>query len=110
MVAQPATQRLAVGRHGRQDGGVLSTPARLAVGLLATTASLLTGLAPTSSAAPTGCYDPGAQLTVEEQRLDNPVPAEILARSHFDALPDQFANRLCAAQHLDTAQRVATAD
>jgi len=49
----------------------------------------------TASAAPT-CADPAAPLTVEEQRLALPAPAEVLARSGFDRFGRVFTPLLCA--------------
>jgi pyrrolidone-carboxylate peptidase len=66
--------------------------------LLAAAAIALAGtLVPTvtATAAPT-CADPSAPLTVEEQRLALPKPAEVLQRSGFDKFSRVFTPALCA--------------
>jgi pyrrolidone-carboxylate peptidase len=68
----------------------------LVVLLLGSSAALL----PNTSAAAESpvCADPAAPLTVEEQRLARPVPAEILARSGFDRFAKAFTPALCAVR------------
>ncbi|MFI8187697.1 pyroglutamyl peptidase [Streptomyces sp. NPDC085946] len=44
--------------------------------------------------------------TVEEQRLDRPVPQEILRRSGFDTVAPEFARALAAARSYAEARRV----
>jgi pyrrolidone-carboxylate peptidase len=58
----------------------------------------------TAAAAPT-CADPAAPLTVEEQRLALPAPAEILRRSGLDRFERVFTPSLC----LLPSHRAATA-
>ncbi len=48
----------------------------------------------TAAAVPT-CADPAAPLTVEEQRLALPTPAEVLSRSGFDRFALVFTPSLC---------------
>jgi len=50
---------------------------------------------PGQAAAARTCADPAAPLTVEEQRLALPAPAEILRRSGFDRFAQAFTPVLC---------------
>jgi pyrrolidone-carboxylate peptidase len=59
----------------------------------------------TATAAPT-CADPAAPLTVEEQRLTRPAPAEILRRSGFDRFGRVFTPALCALPNARVAAKV----
>jgi pyrrolidone-carboxylate peptidase len=58
---------------------------------------LLVGV-PTATAAPSAadCFDPAAPLTVEEQRLDRPIPQQILAMTGYDRFGSAFRTALCA--------------
>lgn len=60
---------------------------------------LLVGV-PTATAAPdrADCFDPAAPLSVEEQRLDRPVPQQILAMTGYDRFGTVFRAALCAAR------------
>jgi len=49
------------------------------------------------------CADPAAPLTVEEQRLARPAPAEILRRSGFDRFGRVFTPSLCALPNAHVA-------
>ncbi|MFJ8631126.1 pyroglutamyl peptidase [Streptomyces sp. NPDC093568] len=76
---------------------------RVRIGVLGL--ALLAGLsAPTTGAAAAGSAAPTP--TVEEQRLDRPVPQEILRRSGFDALASQFVRDLRAARSYAQARHV----
>ncbi|QKW10931.1 pyroglutamyl peptidase [Streptomyces sp. NA04227] len=44
--------------------------------------------------------------TIEEQRLDRPVPQELLRRSGFDVLGPRFAKALAGAESYEDAERV----
>ncbi|WP_198942917.1 pyroglutamyl peptidase [Actinophytocola xanthii] len=55
-------------------------------------------------AAPPVCADPGVALTVEEQRLSQPQPGEILARSGFDRFAAAFTPALCALPNRAVAE------
>jgi pyrrolidone-carboxylate peptidase len=57
----------------------------------------------TASATPT-CADPAAPLTVEEQRLAQPKPAEVLRRSGFDKFAQVFTPALCAFPNAHVAE------
>ncbi|HEX6360772.1 pyroglutamyl peptidase [Actinophytocola sp.] len=59
----------------------------------------------TASAQTPTCADPTAPLTVEEQRLALPKPAEVLSRSGFDRFERVFTPSLCLLPNT----RVATA-
>ncbi|OEV28661.1 pyroglutamyl peptidase [Streptomyces nanshensis] len=54
-----------------------------------------------------GCTDTSVPLTVEEQRLDGPVPKEILERSGFGAMASDFTRALCRADSFREARRTA---
>jgi len=56
----------------------------------------------TAEATPT-CADPTAPLTVEEQRLALPAPAEILRRTGFDRFGRVFTPSLCALPNAHVA-------
>ncbi|MFH8785255.1 hypothetical protein [Streptomyces roseoverticillatus] len=74
----------------------------LAAALLAAGASV-----PTAAAAAPA---PRPSLTVEEQRLDGPVPQEILRRGGFAGAAPGFAAALDRTRTLPQAQRLATAE
>ncbi|SFE82929.1 pyroglutamyl-peptidase I family protein [Streptomyces mirabilis] len=73
---------------------------RLAAGVLGL--ALVGGLA----AAPTASAAAGAPVTVEEQRLDQAAPQEILRRSGFDTVAPGFARALERAGSFGQAERV----
>jgi len=74
---------------------------RVRIGVLGLT--LLAGLAaPVTPVAAATASSP----TVEEKRLDNAVPREILERSGFDAVPVRFARALGAARSYAEARKV----
>jgi pyrrolidone-carboxylate peptidase len=72
------------------------TAMRVRTLLVATLLGMAGTLVPsvTAAAAPT-CADPAAPLTVSEQRLALPAPAQILARSGFDRFGRVFTPSLC---------------
>ncbi|MEU3981636.1 pyroglutamyl peptidase [Streptomyces sp. NPDC026672] len=77
------------------------TSIRVRIGVLGLT--LLAGLtAPTASASASAAPSP----TVEERRLDQAVPQEILRRSGFDAVAPEFARALDGAHSYAQARRV----
>ncbi|GGJ12426.1 pyroglutamyl peptidase [Streptomyces brasiliensis] len=77
------------------------TSLRVRIGVLGL--SLLAGLtAPTATAA----ADTAPSPTVEERRLDQAVPQEILRRSGFDAVAPDFAHALDAAHSYAQARRI----
>ncbi|WP_055488947.1 hypothetical protein [Streptomyces sp. WMMB 322] len=63
-------------------------------------------MTPALAAQPAGCSDPSAPLTVEEQRLPERVPQQILHRSGFDSVASDFTRALCAAGSYGQAQEV----
>lgn len=73
---------------------------RVRVGVLGF--ALLAGLA----APGTASADPAVTATVEEQRLERPVPQEILRRSGFDAVAPGFAEALHRARSYGQAHRI----
>ncbi|MFF4114334.1 pyroglutamyl peptidase [Streptomyces sp. NPDC001714] len=76
------------------------TSLRVRIGVLGI-ALLAGGLVPTAAHATTA-----PSPTVEEQRLDQPVPQEILRRSGFDAVAPGFARALADAHSYAQARRV----
>ncbi|GGO80401.1 pyroglutamyl peptidase [Wenjunlia tyrosinilytica] len=76
------------------------------VSLVACAPSQLQGAASAADRERTACADPAAAVTVEEQRLDRPVPQEILRRSGFDAAVARFGQDLCRAGSLTAARSV----
>lgn len=69
----------------------------LLVTALATVAGVVVAV-PAAAAAPANCFDPNAQLTVEELRLDRPVPQQILAMTGFDRFGTVFNAALCGTR------------
>jgi hypothetical protein len=71
---------------------------------------LLVGV-PTATAAPPAadCFDPTAPLSVEEQRLDRPVPQQILAMTGYDRFGSAFRAALCALPTKRLAQLLVSA-
>jgi pyrrolidone-carboxylate peptidase len=72
-------------------------------------------VAPPSAAAaspPAPCFDAGATLTVEEQRLTTvegkpaPVPEELLDRSGFDRFAPAFARAICSVHSRAAAEAI----
>ncbi len=59
--------------------------------------TLLVGV-PTANAAPSSadCFNPATPLSVEEQRLDRPIPQQILAMTGYDRFGSAFRTALCA--------------
>ncbi|WP_070015038.1 pyroglutamyl peptidase [Streptomyces nanshensis] len=55
-----------------------------------------------------GCTDGSVQLTVEERRLDGPVPQEILRRSGFGSVAPDFTRALCRTHSYREARTVVT--
>jgi pyrrolidone-carboxylate peptidase len=75
--------------------------------LAATLLGLAGTLVPTVTAAATPtCADPAMPLTVEEQRLALPKPAEVLRRSGFDRFEQAFTPALCALPNARVAAKV----
>ncbi|GAA2795529.1 hypothetical protein GCM10010470_33190 [Saccharopolyspora taberi] len=75
--------------------------------MVAACALLLTALPAAAQAAPGGtCFDESAPTTVEQRRLDQPVPRQVLERSGFDRVAAGFGGELCEAGDLESAQRV----
>ena len=66
------------------------------LGLAGVLVPTVTAAAETPAPTPPTCADPAAPLTVEEQRLALPAPAEILRRSGFDRFGRVFTPSLCA--------------
>ncbi len=60
--------------------------------------------AASAAAAPATCADPGAQLTVEEQRLALAAPGEVLRRSGFDTFAKVFTPALCRLPNARAAE------
>lgn len=54
--------------------------------------------APTAAAATPSCFDSAAPRTVEELRLDRPIPQQILAMTGFDRFGTAFRAALCASR------------
>ncbi|MFF4216457.1 pyroglutamyl peptidase [Streptomyces nondiastaticus] len=82
--------------HPSRLGGTVLAAALLAAG----------ATVPATAAAPA----PRPSLTVEEQRLDGPVPQEILRRGGFAGTAPGFAAALGGTRTLPQAQRLATAE
>ncbi|MFE6775149.1 pyroglutamyl peptidase [Streptomyces sp. NPDC057702] len=81
---------------------------RTRLGWLATAMVAVAPLAvvtPAATAAPVGAPS-AAGPTVEERRLDLPVPREILRRSGFDEVAPRFARALAGARSPAAAERV----
>ena len=75
------------------------------IGVVVACALLLSALPVTAQAAPgDSCFDGSAPTTVEQRRLDQPVPQQILRRSGFDRAAEAFSTALCRADD-DSAQR-----
>ena len=71
--------------------------------LLGTAAAVMPGVAPT--AAPRTCADPAAPLSVEEQRLAQATPGEVLQRSGFHRFAKKFTPALCVLPNDRVAER-----
>lgn len=69
--------------------------------------SLAMPATPALAAQPAGCRDASVPLTVEEQRLAESVPQEILRRSGFDSVASEFTGALCRADSYGEARKVA---
>ncbi len=85
---------------------MLRTWHKTARALTAVTAAgaLLGGVAPAASAASAGgCLDRAADLTVEEQRLDQAVPQRVLDGTGFDRFVERFTHRLCSVSTSEAA-------
>ena len=85
---------------------------RLSIRALFTAA--LTALAgmvivPSAAATAPNCFDPNAPLTVEELRLDRPVPQQILSMTGFDRFGTIFRAALCATHNRRAADALVTA-
>ncbi|MGW7380114.1 pyroglutamyl peptidase [Streptomyces sp. NPDC054794] len=82
------------------------TSLRVRIGFLSM--ALLAGLSAPASAvsADSAPPAPGPAPTVEEQRLDQAVPQEILRRSGFDAVAPEFARALDSADSFAQARRI----
>jgi hypothetical protein len=79
---------------------------RAAVLLVALAAGLQ--LPAQAGAAETACFDASVPLTVEEQRLSDPVASRLVREGGFDRLVDGFRSALCATRSAASAQRVVT--
>ena len=75
--------------------------------VLATVAGVV--VVPAATAAPANCFDPSAQLTVEELRLERPVPQQILAMTGFDKFGTAFNAALCGTRSRRVADTLVTA-
>jgi pyrrolidone-carboxylate peptidase len=69
--------------------------------------AMLVGV-PTATAAPTtpDCFDPSVALSVEEQRLDRPVPQEILRMTGYDRFATVLRATLCVLPNARFADKV----
>ncbi|WP_314178512.1 pyroglutamyl peptidase [Streptomyces winkii] len=70
--------------------------------------SLALPVTPALAEQPAGCTDESVPLTVEEQRLAEDVPQEILQRSGFDSAAPGFTRALCGADSYGEAQQAVT--
>lgn len=79
--------------------------------LFTTVLTALAGIAVVPSATATGanCFDSAAPLTVEELRLDRPVPGQILAMTGFDRFGTVFNAALCGTRSRRGADALVTA-
>src|SRR4051812_36644889 len=66
----------------------------------------LVGVPSGAAAASADCFDPAASVTVEEQRLDLPVPQEILRITGYDRFARVFGAVLCATPNARLAAGV----
>lgn len=79
------------------------------LGLVLLTSAALTLAAPPPLAAAAAQESPGTRaFTVEEQRLDQDVPREILRRSGFDGVAPDFVRSLHGARSYAQAERAVT--
>ena len=77
--------------------------------LLTAVLTALAGIAVVPSAgANVNCFDAAAPLTVEELRLDRPVPQQILSMTGFDRFGTVFRAALCAAPNRRVADSLVT--
>jgi pyrrolidone-carboxylate peptidase len=79
--------------------------------LLTTLLTALAGIVviPGAAATAANCFDPSAALTVEELRLDRPVPQQILAMTGYDRFAMVFRAALCATPSRRVADALVTA-
>ncbi len=68
-----------------------------------------TTTATASPTAPRTCADPTAPLSVEEQRLALPTPAQVLSRSGFDRFERVFTPSLCVLPNRKVAKKAISA-
>ncbi|MGW0312201.1 pyroglutamyl-peptidase I family protein [Streptomyces flavidovirens] len=81
-------------------------PRQYALGVALLTLTPLFGALPASAAEPAAAPAPApAPATVEEQRLERAVPQEILRRSGFDAVAEDFGETLGEARSYAAAER-----
>lgn len=76
----------------------------LAVGALLAAAPLAVAA---EAATPANCFDRAAPIPVEEQRLTQAVPQEVLARSGFDRRGPAFEKSLCRTRSVRAAKALA---
>ncbi|WP_433871296.1 pyroglutamyl peptidase [Saccharopolyspora sp. CA-218241] len=67
--------------------------------------TLLASGFPATAGAVGSCFDPNAPTTVEQRRLDDDVAGEILRRSGFDRIAEEFQQELCGIDDHDDAKR-----
>jgi pyrrolidone-carboxylate peptidase len=78
--------------------------------LITAAVTMLAGIVAVPGAAATApnCFDSSAPLTVEELRLDRPVPQQILAMTGFDKFDTVFRAILCATPNRRAADALIT--
>ncbi|GLY08480.1 hypothetical protein Acsp01_88590 [Actinoplanes sp. NBRC 101535] len=81
--------------------------ARIAAGLLTTlTLSAAIASPAAASASPSAdCFDTGLPVTVEEARVDRPVPGALIEAGGFTDFPVALRKALCSARSVGAAQR-----
>ncbi|CAM02596.1 hypothetical protein A8924_3715 [Saccharopolyspora erythraea NRRL 2338] len=72
--------------------------------------ALLLAGSPSPAHADRSCFDEAVPVTAEQRRLDNPAPGEILARSGFDRIADDFDRELCDVGSPGAARRFVEAE
>jgi len=102
----PGTARIGL---NRVEGAIVRLSIRA---LLTTVLAVVAGVAvvPGAIAAPAAdCFDASAPRTVEELRLDRPVPQQILAMTGFDKFGTAFNAALCATRDRHLADALVSA-